>query len=164
MINYFEIFEIQPEYLIDKENLEKKYFALQMQYHPDRSAGKSEAEKIAVIKKSADINEGYKILNDDVTRAELLLELNNVLVNKEKNNTHKPSHALLVEQMELRERASDIESGNENKAELLSHIEAEFEGAKKDFDGYFKAANYVEAAQSAMKLRYLDKLREELIR
>ena len=162
MLNYFTLFGVKQTYLIDSSELEKKYFALQLQYHPDRAVGKTEQDKIQIIKMSADINQGYKVLNDDVERANHLLELNNVLVNKEKNNTYKPSQALLVEQMELRERASDIESGNENLAELLSHIAAEFEGSKKDFNDFFSKGDYANAAQVAMKLKYLDKLKQEL--
>jgi molecular chaperone HscB len=161
-VNYFSIFNIEPKYFIDADDLERKYFALQMKYHPDRSAGQLESDKMLLLQRSADVNEGYRILSDDVERAGHLLELNNILVNKEKNNTHKPSLALLTEQMELRERASDIESGNENKAELLSHISAEFLGAKKEFNELFEKKNFAEAAQSAMKMKYLDKLREEL--
>jgi molecular chaperone HscB len=162
MLNYFTLFGVKQTYLIDLSELEKKYFALQLQYHPDRAVGKTEQDKMQIIKTSADINQGYKVLNDDVERTNHLLEINNVLVNKEKNNTYKPSQALLVEQMELRERASDIESGNENKAELLSHIDAEFIGAQKDFNDFFGKGDYANAAQVAMKLKYLDKLKQEL--
>ena len=162
MINYFTLFGVGQKYLIDKNELEKKYFALQLQYHPDRAVGKSEQEKIEIIKMSADINQAYASLMDDVERANHLLDIVGVRVNKEKDNTYKPSQALLVEQMELRERASDIESGNENKAELLSHIEAEFIGAQKDFNESFVNKDYSTAAQAAIKLRYLDKLKQEL--
>ena len=161
-MNCFSLFQIEQKYFIDVDDLERKYFALQMKYHPDRSAGQLESDKMLLLQKSADVNEGYAILSDDVERANHLLELNKILVNKEKNNTHKPSLALLTEQMELRERASDIESGNENKAELLSHISAEFEGTKKEFNELFEKKNFEEAAQAAMKLKYLDKLKQEL--
>ncbi len=162
MQNHFTLFGIKQTYAINKDELESNYFKLQMQYHPDKMLGKSEEEKMSIIKTSADINEGYAVLTDDVERANHLMELNNVRVNKEKQNTYNPSQALLVEQMELRERASDIESGNENKAELLSHIGAEFLGAQKDFAEFFIKNDLSNAAQAAMKLRYLDKLKQEL--
>lgn len=160
MINYFELLGLEVNYFLDKDILELKYFQKQKQVHPDNF--KIEAEIIKAIKESADVNEAYKILNDDVERANHMLALQNIFVNKERNNSFNPSHALLVEQMELREKASDIESGNENEAELLSHIEAEFIGTKKDFNNFYIANNLPEAAQCAMKLRYLDKLRAEL--
>jgi molecular chaperone HscB len=160
MINYFKLLEIDEKYFIDLDALEIKYFQKQKQVHPDNF--KTEAEKIKAIKESADANEAYNVLYDDVERANHMLALNNIYVNKERNNTYNPSHALLVEQMELREKAADIESGNENKAELLSHIAAEFDGTKKDFNQFYIAHNFSEAAQCAMKLKYLDKLRAEL--
>ncbi len=164
MINYFTLFSLEPKYLIDIDELERKYFALQMQYHPDRSIGMSESEKMLVSMRSADINDGYKTLSDDVERANHLLEISSILVNKEKNNTYKPSQALLMEQMEFRERASDIESGMENKAELLSHMEGEFSATQKDFNNAYENKNLMEAAEAAMRLKYISKLKEELER
>jgi molecular chaperone HscB len=161
MINYFTLLGLEISYFIDKDILELKYFQKQKQVHPDNF--KTEEEKIRAIKESADANDAYKFLSDDVERANHMLALQNIFVNKERNNTFNPSQALLVEQMELREKASDIESGNENKAELLSHVAAEFEGAKKDFNQFYIAGNFSEAAQCAMKLRYLDKLIAELV-
>jgi molecular chaperone HscB len=158
MLNHFTLFQMQPCYFIDKEELENKYFGLQMQYHPDRMVGKSEAEKISVIKKSADINEAYAVLNDDVERANHLLELNNIRVNKEKDNTYKPSQTLLIEQMELRERASDAEDLDA----LLNYVETEFDKARKEFNKSFDAKDFEASAQKAMKLKYLDKLKFEL--
>jgi len=162
MINYFEIFGFQQDYFIAKDRLEQEYFKLQMQAHPDRMIGKTEAEKKALLGTSANVNEGYGILNDDVRRAEFLLELNGVRVNHERDNDFQPSQALLVEQMELRERAGEIESGLENKAELLSHVDAEFENEKKEFNKYFSKKLFAQAAESAMRLKYLEKLKDEL--
>jgi len=162
MLNYFTLFAIEQTYFIDKNDLERKYFQLQTQFHPDKCLHTDEKSKIEIIKKSADINYGYKILSNDVARASHLLELENIFVNREKNNSYKPSYALLIEQMELRERASDIESGNENKSELLSHIDAEFIGTQKEFNENYLNRNFEISAQSAIKMRYLEKLKEEL--
>lgn len=162
MINFFTLFSLPEQYDLDLKTLEQRYFDLQKEFHPDRVKGKTEAEKMALIRKSADINQGYRTLKNSVTRAEHLLEINNILVNKEKNNTHKPSQALLMEQMELREKASDIESGMENKAELLSHINSELDGTKKEFSSFFEQKNLNEAAQTAMKMKYLLKLKDEI--
>lgn len=158
MLNHFTLFQMQPRYFIDKDELENKYFGLQMQYHPDRMIGKSEAEKIDIIKKSADINEAYEILNDDVERANHLLALNNILVNKERDNTYKPSQNLLVEQMELREKAAD----ETDLDKLLDHVEQEFDKTRKEFNKALIENNFESAAQKAMKLKYLDKLKIEL--
>jgi len=162
MINYFTLFSLEPKYLIDRDKLERAYFRLQMQFHPDRSINQSESQKMLASMNSANVNDGYAVLSHFVERANHLLAISGVTVNAEKNNNFKPSQALLVEQMELREKASDIESGNENKAELLSHIDAEITGTQKEFDGYYTAENFALAAESAMKLKYLDKLRNEL--
>ncbi len=162
MINFFELFGFKDEYEIDKDKLEDKYLALQMQHHPDRAVGKPDAEKQKFLQKSADINEAYQVLSDDVKRAESLLESKGILVNKEKNNTHQPSHALLSEQMELRELAADIETGMYTKAEILERVKGEFESSKADFNGFYKSNKLDEAAEAAIRMKYLQKLEEEL--
>lgn len=162
MINYFTLFSMEEKYFINKNELEEKYFKLSMKFHPDRLVGKNEKEKMQILSHSADINSGYGILSDDVERATHLMEIRGLRVNQETENTVQPSHALLTEQMELRERASEIESGLENKAELFSHVDAEFKGAQKDFDQLYNEKNFIEAAEIVIKMKYLDKLRNEL--
>jgi molecular chaperone HscB len=149
---------MEPGYFIDKEELESKYLGLQMMYHPDRLTGKSETEKVAIIKRSADINEGYDVLRDDVERANHLLALTGFLVNREKDNSFKPSQNLLIEQMELRERAAE----ESDLGKLLDLVEEDFDRTRKEFSKNLDAKNFGEAAQSAMKLKYLDKLKTEL--
>lgn len=51
------------------EELRKQYRKLSMQYHPDRQAGKSDAEKKAAEDRFKEINEAYSVLSDKEKRA-----------------------------------------------------------------------------------------------
>ncbi len=67
-MNYFEVFDMDIEYEIDLEHLERKYFHLQMANHPDNTSG-SAAIDIKLV------NAGYLTLKDDEKRAIYLLEM-----------------------------------------------------------------------------------------
>ena len=159
MNNLFQQLDIQEEYFLDKNILEANYLKAQGQYHPDKSVGLSENEKILAIKKSADLNEAYKTLNDDVKRAEYMLGLKGYVVNKEKDNSFQPSQELLIKQMELREKADDPET---DKRQFFKEIKADLEQVKKEFDELIRHSDFEWAGQKAIEMRYLDKLRTEL--
>lgn len=44
-LNPFEIFGLKPQFRIDKQKLDEKYFEIQKKVHPDRFASASDAEK-----------------------------------------------------------------------------------------------------------------------
>jgi molecular chaperone HscB len=162
MINYFKLFGIEQKYSINLEELEEKYFALQMKFHPDRNIGKSENEKILAIKNSADVNDGYKVLSNDVERASHLLQLKNIIVNKEKNNSFVPNNKILVEQMELRERAQEIHENKMDFKTLILEIKEKFDKTKTEFENDFISGLLENAAQNAVKLKYFEKILQEI--
>ena len=44
-MNPFEIFGLKPQFRIDKQKLDEKYFEIQKKVHPDRFASASDTEK-----------------------------------------------------------------------------------------------------------------------
>ena len=156
MQNYFQTFEIPVAFNVDLEELEQKYFLLQMKFHPDRSVGKSESEKMAIISKSADVNDAMQILKHNVLRAEYMLLLQGVIVNGEKDNTYSPSQELLMEQIELREQAEEVGS------DFIVKIEKLIGETEEDFVKSYENKAYKEAAHATMRLKFLDKLIMEI--
>ena len=75
MKNYFELFDLTPKFIIDLNEIEKKYHQFQNQFHPDKADFDS-------IEHSILINEAYKILSDDFLRASHLLQLKNINKNE----------------------------------------------------------------------------------
>lgn len=154
MENYFSLFELSEIFDIDVKVLEKKYFELQRNFHPDKFTGRSDKEKIAAIHKASEINEGYKVLKNPLSRAEYLLSLLGI-------SDIKPSQELLMEALEQREELSTAENyediktienkNNESRNTILSEISQRF------LDGDFKTAS-----QLTIKLKYLEKFAEEI--
>ncbi|MBN8543228.1 MAG: Fe-S protein assembly co-chaperone HscB [Alphaproteobacteria bacterium] len=160
MTNYFTLLGIAESFDLDIKTLEKSYFDIQRAAHPDRQIGKSEAERIVAIERSMDANQAYEALKNPLTRAEHLLALKGVHVNSEAD-TVKPSQALLVEMMELREQISDSSEDGRKLLELVSDIR---KSADESVDAIAEAlsANDLEhAAQYTIRLHYLGKAAEE---
>lgn len=105
------------------------------------------------LKMSADINEGYKILNDDLLRAEHLLALSGVVVNKEKGNTYNISKELLLEQIELREQQEE-----NNSLEFKNLISEKIKQAAYCFEENFNKQNLEKASEAVTRWRYLMKI------
>jgi molecular chaperone HscB len=101
---YFSLLSLNPSFDIDLQELEKAYFAQQRLFHPDRFVGKPHAERLVALGKSADINKAYETLKNPLKRAQYLLHLQGIAVGTD-HDTVKPTQALLMEVIELREEA-----------------------------------------------------------
>lgn len=63
-MNYFKLFNIQPIYELNAEELESAYLVLQQKYHPDNC--ESIEEQLQAVEKTIQINEAYDVLSDEV--------------------------------------------------------------------------------------------------
>ena len=106
-VNYFELFELEPSFILDETALHRAYVSMQQQFHPDRMIGKSDEERAVAIQQSMDANDGYEILKDQLKRAQHLLELNGFKVNQDGQDAVRPDQSLLMEMMEMREHLEE---------------------------------------------------------
>ena len=74
-INHFDVFGLTVSYMVDKVKIDSKYFELQKQAHPDICS--------ACTAKSRLINDSYLVLKDDMKRAEHILHLHKLIVNRD---------------------------------------------------------------------------------
>lgn len=77
-LNYFELFEIPVDFELDVSMLTQKYYALSMQFHPDRFTLKSDEEQANALQKSTEINEAYRVLKNKQKRVKYILQLYDV--------------------------------------------------------------------------------------
>ncbi len=104
--NHFELFGLPTMYAVDAGLLDQRYRELQRLMHPDRFASAPDQERRLAMQQAAQINEGYRVLKDDLARARYLLELRGHRFDDERNTHQDP--AFLMEQMELREDLADV--------------------------------------------------------
>lgn len=160
MRNYFELLGLKPSFALDASALQRAYVAAQQRFHPDRQAGASEAARAEAIQASMDANEAYETLKNPLGRAEHLLALEGVVVNTDERDTHKPSQALLMDMLELRENLSQA-AGEADAARQVQDLREAMRRCEASLGEAFTQQAHEVAAQQAIRLRYLGKALEE---
>ena len=104
--NYFQLFKIEQSVTIDSISLEKKYFELQKEFHPDKYVNAGDHEKRLSLQITSYINEAYKTLKNDYLKSVYLLKVEGFEVGDQNNTISDPE--FLMHQMELREEYEKI--------------------------------------------------------
>jgi molecular chaperone HscB len=161
--NYFELFGLPSAFRIDTARLESAYRQLQSQVHPDRFAAATDAEKRISLQWATRANDAYKTLRRPVSRARYLLALRGVDT-QEETNTAMPGD-FLIAQMEWREAVSEARA-NRDVVEL-DRLAGELRASERtlliDLEKHLDGdGNLPAAALGVRKLRFVEKLREEI--
>ncbi len=107
-MNPFEIFSLKPQFRIDKQKLDEKYFEIQKKVHPDRFASASETEKRVAQQWATLINDAYQKLSDPIQRGKVLCALLGHPLDEDSSGSI--SEEFLFEQLERREAISDAKA------------------------------------------------------
>ena len=97
--DYFEFFDLPHNLAIDLKDLEKRFYALSRELHPDRFARKPAAERERALEDSATLNDAYRTLREPVARALYLLKLEGFDIGEQGSKDVPPE--LLEEMFEL---------------------------------------------------------------
>ena len=76
--DYFGVFNLPRKLNLDPASLERDFYRLSRELHPDRFARASKAEQETALEKSSQLNDAYRTLKDPITRTQYLLELEGV--------------------------------------------------------------------------------------
>jgi len=160
---YFQLFGLEQSFSLDMQSLERQYRALQMRVHPDKSAHLPDAEQRVAMQQATFVNEAYQTLRSPLRRSRYLLKINGVDTQEETNTAMATD--FLIAQMEWREaviaaqQARDVDGLGELETRMqteTSELEAQL-ADKIDTD-----KNYAGAAELVRKLRFMEKLAEEI--
>ena len=166
--DYFTLFDLPRQYLVDKAALEAAYERLTLETHPDFLAGADDAEKKAALKISAQLNEAYRVLSSGRERAAYLLSL---LANGTQMDTKTLPPGFLQEMFFLQEAVEALgqEDDEAEKAPLRSQTRERLEAIENERQTLFeqaqqtKEAALYQAIQSNINCeRYLLRLIESL--
>lgn len=154
--DYFTLFGLERSFLIDQADLEKRYFAVQKELHPDRMAGKGKDARRLAITQSMNANAAHETLKSPLKRAIYMLSLYGI-----KASEAKPSGALLMEVMEMREHLSEAQT-----AEAIAAMDAQNrQDREKTVDAIAQAlekGDLSAATEFTTRLSYLAKMQDEL--
>jgi molecular chaperone HscB len=140
-MNHFEIFNLPQGFDIDQTNLTKSYFDLQAKYHPDKYNGPDI---------SSNINSAYKILKDDVARAEYLLQIMKIEL---PNLDFVELESLMEENEKVEEARDKTELDN-----ILIENDAKIKECKSKISAAFSENNQGVAAKICAKMKYIDRI------
>lgn len=164
-MNYFEIFHLPIAFELDSVELASRYRQLQQQYHPDKFAAASEADRSRALQWAAEINAAFNTLKEPVARAEYLLSLQGLEIRGEQQTLQDLD--FLEQQWAWREAlealpaATDPLLASANLAEELSLTQRQMQTALSQT---LAAGEWPAAADWVRKLKFMAKLQLELER
>ena len=161
--NHFELFHLPVAFTIDLQAIERAYREVQREVHPDRFANTVGAEQRLAAQWSTQVNEAYRTLKSPLARGRYFLKIHGHDT-EEETNTSMPLD-FLTQQMEWREAVVAANAKqNSGRLDELSREHAMEEkrlfmllAAQLD-----DASHHVAAKETVRKLRFLEKLGEEL--
>src|SRR5580692_9129978 len=125
-MDYFEFLDLPRNLTIDAKDLEKRFYALSRQLHPDLHSRKSPAEREQAEESTAVLNDAYRTLRDPVKRAEYLLKLEGFDIGEQTTKDVPPE--LLEEVFELNMALEEAD------AEAIAKARATFEAMQREID------------------------------
>jgi len=138
--------------------LDKAYFTLQRQWHPDRFVSRPSEERARASTEAAALNDAYRTLKDPLSRAVYFAGLKGVELPGDGKTIDDPD--LLMEAMEAREELHDATSSQVVDT-LAAKARDDMKAALASLGGLFLANDKAAIRKALLRLRYLDKFAEE---
>jgi molecular chaperone HscB len=138
--------------------LDRAYFALQRQWHPDRFVTKPPEERAKASTEAAALNDAYRTLKDPLSRAVYFAELNGVELPGDGKTIDDPD--LLMEAMEAREELHEAGSAEAVNG-LAAKARDDMRNSLSGLGSLFLAGDKPAIRKALLRLRYLDKFAEE---
>lgn len=159
---HFALFDLQPAFRLDLEQLAVRYRELARNVHPDRFADAPEREQRVALERSASLNEAYQTLKSAPKRARYLLTLKGDEIPLEVT-VHDPD--FLLQQMQWREELEDLQDDADldGVAAFRRRLKTAQEQLEDSFAACWDDAAQREQAERLMRrMQFLDKLSYEV--
>ncbi len=108
--DYFAVFGIDRSLALNLPELQRQFYVLSKQFHPDRFARASAAEQQRALDFTSQLNDAWRILRDPISRAEYLLKLQGMEPGDSRTNPPPPE--LLEEVFDLNMALEELRSGD----------------------------------------------------
>ena len=163
--NYFELFGLPAKYKVDLALLATRYHELQCKFHPDRHMSGTPYEQRLAVQYVSFINQAYTELESSLARAKYLLFLKKIEFSDETHIVSDP--IVLMEQIELREKLSDIHKSDEGLLALNALREEASLGyteIQEIFEQQYNQNEFQAAFASLEKMQFMNKFLNEIER
>lgn len=130
--DYYELLGLERKLNLSQDELQRRYYELSRQFHPDRFMRKSEAERQDALDASSALNDAYRTLKEPVRRAEYVLKQHGFDIGEQRSKDVPPE--LLEEVFELNMALEEMRSGDESARPQLESARANFTSMLTDVD------------------------------
>ena len=124
MTDYFELLGVPRSLNLSLDELQKSYYDLSRQLHPDRFMQRPEAERQRALDMSSALNDAYRTLKDPIKRAQYLLGLEGFDIGEQRSKDVPPE--LLEEVFELNMAVEEMRGGDDSARPQLEQAEKNF--------------------------------------
>jgi molecular chaperone HscB len=164
----FDVLGLTPALELDSAALEQRYRDLQRALHPDKFVHASSSERRESLSRAVSVNEAYRLLKDDLKRAELLFK--RLTGSKADDGQATADPELLMEVMELREELAgarkrrDAQRGHTLKTEVQGREQSAREQLRSAYALLSTDPNpdaRAKAAHALARLRYYRRFQDE---
>ncbi len=131
--NFYDFFGIEKKLVLNNEDLQKRFYDLSRQWHPDRFSRKGQDQQAQALEATSILNDGYRTLRDPVRRAEYLLTEEGFPIGEQRSRDVPPE--LLEEVFELNMALEELKGGDEAARPQLEAARANFLRLRGDVDG-----------------------------
>ena len=143
---------------LEPATLDRAYFALQRQWHPDRFANRPAEERARASTEAAALNDAYRTLKDPLSRSVYFAGLKGVELPGDGKTIDDPD--LLMEAMEAREALHEAASPDAVEV-LAAQAKKRAQEALKELADLFLHEDKPAIRKTLLRLRYFDKFAEE---
>ncbi len=124
MSGYYELLGAERKLSLDAADLQRKFYERSREWHPDRFARKSEAERERALDASSRLNDAYRTLRDPIARAQYVLSEEGFDVGEQRSHDVPPE--LLEEVFELNMALEELRGGDEAARPALESARVSF--------------------------------------
>ena len=132
MSDFYEIFGLPRSLSLSLDDLQKRFYELSRQLHPDRFMQKPEGERQRALDMSSALNDAYRTLKDPVKRAQYLLGVEGFDIGEQRSKDVPPE--LLEEVFELNMALEEMRGGDDSARPQLEAAEKNFTGMLVETD------------------------------
>ena len=130
--DYYAFLDMPRTLSLDAKDLEKRFYALSRQLHPDLFSRKPPREQEYALEASAILNDAYRTLRDPVARALYVLKQEGFDIAEQGTKDVPPK--LLEEVFELNMAIEELRSGDDDALPQLKAASHRFENMRDEID------------------------------
>ena len=131
-VDHYDLLGLERKLDLDQDELQRRYYELSRQFHPDRFMRKSDAERQSALDRSSALNDAYRTLKEPVSRAEYVLKQAGFDIGEQRSKDVPPE--LLEEVFDLNMALEEIRSGDQSARPQLESAKANFTGMLAEVD------------------------------